>query len=191
MLTFDSLPVLFWSQFISCITVIGASQASSYAGFTACRVLQGFFNTAPQVIGLSVVHDMFFFHERTIRINLWAFSFVFGPFLAPLLSAFAVETISWQACYGILAGMYGLSALILVLFGDETLYDRKNPQPHLSNRTGGANRFLLLIGYSGAKAQGRPTIWSVSKHILELQVKPQILLTSKISFHFSFVPAAL
>ncbi|KAL9095797.1 MAG: hypothetical protein Q9165_001794 [Trypethelium subeluteriae] len=175
---FGRLPVLFWSQFLSCVMVIGASQASGYAGFTACRTLQGFFNTAPQVIGLSVVHDMFFFHERTIRINLWAFSFVFGPFLAPMLSAFAIEGISWRACYGILAGLYGFSALVLVFFGDETLYDRKNPQPQHSNTVGGANRFLLLVGYHGAKAQGRPTIWSVSKHIAELQFKPQILLTT-------------
>ena len=134
---------------------------------------------------------MFFFHERTIRINLWAFSFVFGPFIAPLLSAFAIETIGWRACYGILAGLYGLSALVLVFFGDETLYDRKNPQSHLSNTTGGANRFLLLVGYCGAKVQGRPSLWSVSKHIIQLQFKPQILLTSKAQISMPLVKPEL
>jgi hypothetical protein len=34
----------------------------SYASFTAFRTLQGFTATSPQVIGLSVIHDMFFFH---------------------------------------------------------------------------------------------------------------------------------
>lgn len=29
-----------------------------HTGFTAFRALQGFVNSAPQVIGLSIVHDM-------------------------------------------------------------------------------------------------------------------------------------
>jgi hypothetical protein len=42
--------------------VLIATFMPTYAGFTAFRTLQGFFATAPQVIGLSVVHDLFFFH---------------------------------------------------------------------------------------------------------------------------------
>ena len=55
---FGRLPVLFWSQFLSAIWVMGAAVAPNYAGFTAFRALQGFFNTAPQVVGLTVIHDM-------------------------------------------------------------------------------------------------------------------------------------
>jgi MFS family permease len=58
----NRLPVLFWTQVLATIAVIGATFAPTYAGFTACRTLQGFVGTAPQVIGLSIVHDMFFFH---------------------------------------------------------------------------------------------------------------------------------
>lgn len=38
---YGRLPVLFWSQFFTLITSIGATYAKSYAGFTACRTLQG------------------------------------------------------------------------------------------------------------------------------------------------------
>jgi hypothetical protein len=42
----------------------------SYASFTACWTLQGFFNTSPQVISLSIIGDIFFFHERTKYITV-------------------------------------------------------------------------------------------------------------------------
>jgi hypothetical protein len=45
--------------------VIIATFSPSYACFTAFRTLQGFVATSPQVIGLSVVHDLFFFHGKT------------------------------------------------------------------------------------------------------------------------------
>jgi MFS family permease len=55
---YGRLPVLFWSQFLSAIVVMAAAVSPNYASFTAFRTLQGFVNTAPQVIGLSMVHDL-------------------------------------------------------------------------------------------------------------------------------------
>ena len=52
------LPVLFFSQLLCALFVMGASLSTGYASFTAFRALQGFFNTAPQVVGLSFIHDM-------------------------------------------------------------------------------------------------------------------------------------
>lgn len=163
--------------------MIGASQASGYASFTACRTLQGFFNTSPQVIGLSIVGDMFFFNERTIRINIWAFSFILGPFLGPFISAFLIEKMSWRADYGVLAAFYGFSLLLVVLLGDETLYDRGNPQP---NPSGVGGRIAKLTGIAGARATGRPSLVSVSKKILWTAVRPEVLTVSK--YHSASMP---
>jgi predicted MFS family arabinose efflux permease len=55
---FGRLPVLFWSQLLSAIVVMAAAVSPNYAYFTAFRTIQGFVNTAPQVIGLSIVHDL-------------------------------------------------------------------------------------------------------------------------------------
>ena len=55
---FGRLPVLFYSQIFCAIWVMAAALAPGYASFTAFRALQGFFNTAPQVVGLSFIHDM-------------------------------------------------------------------------------------------------------------------------------------
>jgi pantothenate kinase-related protein Tda10 len=45
--------------------------------------------------------------------------------------------------------------------------------------TSGASKIPLLIGISGARAKGQTTLASVSKHLLQLLVKPQLLLPSK------------
>lgn len=50
--------MLFYSQILCAIWVMGAALAPNYASFAAFRTLQGFFNTAPQVVGLSFIHDM-------------------------------------------------------------------------------------------------------------------------------------
>lgn len=55
---YGRLPVLFWSQFLSAMMVMAAALSPNYACFTAFRALQGFVNSAPQVIGLSIIHDM-------------------------------------------------------------------------------------------------------------------------------------
>jgi hypothetical protein len=55
---FGRLPVLFWSQLLSAIVVTAAAVSPNYASFTAFRTLQGFVNTPPQVIGLSIVNDL-------------------------------------------------------------------------------------------------------------------------------------
>ncbi|KIX09192.1 uncharacterized protein Z518_00271 [Rhinocladiella mackenziei CBS 650.93] len=55
---------------------------------------QGLFASPPQIIGLSMIHDMFFFHERTRKIGIWGFCFVTGPFLGPVVSSLLNKRIS-------------------------------------------------------------------------------------------------
>ena len=60
---FGRLPVLFWSQFLAALMVMAAALSPNYASFTAFRALQGFVNTAPQVVGLTIIHDMLVKHS--------------------------------------------------------------------------------------------------------------------------------
>lgn len=83
--------MLFWSQFLTLICTIASNLARTYGGFTTARTLQGFFGAAPQIIGLSMIHDLFFWHERARKINIWAFFFLVGPYMLPLISSLVVE----------------------------------------------------------------------------------------------------
>jgi MFS family permease len=174
------LPILFWSQVLTCVVVIGASQASTYAGFTACRTLQGFFNTAPQVIGLTIIHDMFFFHERTRKINFWAFSFLVGPYLGPFIAGFLIQKINWRQDFGVLAAFHGFAIILIVLFGDETLYDRKRPENNFKS-TEIMGKIKLLTGIAGVRIKGRPTVRTVFKDLIAISLLPYLILPCKLT----------
>jgi MFS family permease len=119
----------------------------------------------------------FFFHERVRYTNLWVFCLLGGPFLGPFIAAWLIQAVSWRADYGILAALHGLSTILVIVFGDETLYDRANPQ---KRETGLVARMKLLVGITGHKAQGRPSPWKVTKDLLIIQIKPQIFFITVI-----------
>jgi hypothetical protein len=64
-----------------------------------------------------------------------------------------------------------------VILGEETLYDRKNPQPRERRVMG---KFKRLTGIAGAKVKGRPNMLTVFKDIITIQIKPQIFFLTVI-----------
>jgi MFS family permease len=58
------LPVVFWSMLLGFCMTIFAVEAPGWISYIVARCLQGLFITAPQVVGLSMIHDMFFFHGK-------------------------------------------------------------------------------------------------------------------------------
>ncbi|KAL2158832.1 hypothetical protein VTH06DRAFT_4024 [Thermothelomyces fergusii] len=121
---YGRLPVLFYSQLFSLAATVGAALAPSYGAFTAFRALQGLAGAPPQVLGLCVVHDLFFAADRARKVNLWAASFLVGPYLGPLFSALLVLRLGWRDDFAVLAGLYALSLLVVAALGDETLFVR-------------------------------------------------------------------
>lgn len=120
--------------------------------------------------------------ERARKVNIWAFTFILGPFLGPFVSSFLLSKISWQFDMGVLAMFYGVSSILVVLLGEETLYDRqKSIKP-----TAGASKISILIGLAGYKAKDQTSLWSVTRHLAQLLIKPQLLMPSKsLSLSFS------
>jgi MFS family permease len=123
-----------------------------------------------------MIHDIFFFHERARKINIWAFSFLIGPYLGPFISAFLAEKLGWRDNFGVLCGFYGFSVLMILAFGDETLYDREK-QGDKVNRTGVVERIFRLTGIAGVRdSTGRPSLWEVTKDLFGLLARPYLLL---------------
>ena len=76
---------------------------------------------------------------------------------------------------GVLAIWYGVSAILVAVCGEETLYDRqKGNKP-----TAGASRISLLIGSAGWKSKGQSSLLTVSKHLVSVGIKPQLILPCK------------
>ena len=57
---FGRLPVLWWSTFLGLLMTLFATLAPNTISFIVARCLQGFFTTAPQCIGVSFIHDMYY-----------------------------------------------------------------------------------------------------------------------------------
>lgn len=77
------------------------------------------------------VKDMFFFHEHARKINIWSGFIIISPYLGPLLGAFITNTQIWQWAFGVYSIETGLCLIAIILFVDETYYDRKTVQPEL------------------------------------------------------------
>jgi MFS family permease len=124
---------------------------------------------------------MFFFQERTRKINLWAFIYLVGPYPGPFIAGFLIQNINWRQDFGVLVAFYSFSTLMIICFGDETLYDRK-----ISERTakpeGVLGSIKLLIGVAGLGAGGRPTISTVIKDLIATSYLPYLIVPCEYAF---------
>lgn len=81
--------------------------------------------------GLMFIKDMFFLHEHARKINTWSGFIILSPYMGPLFGSFIVNTQIWQWAFGVYAIETGLCLIAIILFVDETYYDRKTVQPEL------------------------------------------------------------
>ncbi|KAJ5287124.1 hypothetical protein N7478_002810 [Penicillium angulare] len=128
---FGRYPILFWWTLLALATAIWCAAAQSFESFMAARILNGFFSTVAQSGGLMFIKDMFFLHEHARKINIWSGFIVLSPYMGPLLGAFIVNTQIWQWAFGIYTIETGLCLIAIILFVEETYYDRHTIQPEL------------------------------------------------------------
>lgn len=128
---------MFYFIVIATATAAWCAAATNFESFMAARILNGFFSTVAQSCGLMFIQDMFFFHERARKINIWASFFVMSPYMGPLLAAFMMTTQSWPIPFWVYTAETGLCLILISLFLRETYYDRRIPaaeQPSVGNR---------------------------------------------------------
>ncbi|KAL2863368.1 major facilitator superfamily domain-containing protein [Aspergillus lucknowensis] len=146
---FGRYPVLFYFMVLAVATAVWCAAAQSFESFMAARILNGFFSTVAQGGGLMFIKDMFFFHEQARKINIWSAFIILSPYMGPLLAAFIINTQIWQWAFGVYAIETGLCLVAIVLFVEETYYDRKNKQFELVPN---APRWKRMLGIQQRQA---------------------------------------
>ncbi|KAH9810227.1 major facilitator superfamily domain-containing protein [Melampsora americana] len=118
---YGRLPILFWSQLIGLGFLIGCATSRDLNTFAAMRCINAFFSSAPQVMGLYVINDMYPFHLQARKVNIWTSGFLCSPFVAPWLFGYLNAKISYRWGYWI--------ALVILIgfFVEETSYARNSP----------------------------------------------------------------
>jgi MFS family permease len=115
--------------------------------------------------------------EHARKIGIWIWAVIFSPYLGPFLSSLIAEYSDWRTSVWTLFGLFGLAVVLVVLFADETIYDRKHakeqpPRPEGFLR----DRFESLVGIRGWKATHRPSGWKEFGALWHIMTRPYFLL---------------
>ncbi|PYH90943.1 polyamine transporter [Aspergillus ellipticus CBS 707.79] len=121
---YGRLPVWLWPQVITTFMVLGATLSNDFATFTTFRSLQGLFGTIPQVVGLPIIHDMYEPKDWPQMINICGTTFLIGCFIGPALAGYIGAGSNWKVSFGMLTVFYGISSIMILLFGYETYFVR-------------------------------------------------------------------
>jgi hypothetical protein len=82
--------------------------------------------------------------------------------------------LDWRHTFGVLCGFYGFSVITIIIFGDETLYNRDGFQ--LPREHGIVGRIKRLIGLANLTPQAHPSVWEVTKDLFGLLSRPYLLI---------------
>lgn len=175
------IPVLFWSTLLGFFFTLGAVLAPNFPVHYAMRTLQCVTQSTGQTIGLAFIEDCFFFHEHARKIGIWYAIYICSPFMGPLFANFIEgETSNWHTIFWCVFAWAGFLLCLIVLFGDESYYNRSIPtgeQPHRGK--GHFNRLLRVTGVWQIQHHSNyfATILSSYIRLGEVFLKPVILLT--------------
>lgn len=117
-------PILILGTVMALASTIGAALAPNYSCYMAARFFQGLGVSPASNVGLAVINDTFFEHERGQKLGLWVLAIdqglLFGPLIGGFVNIAGDEWIQWLS-----AILFGVVLLAEVFFLPETLYPRR------------------------------------------------------------------
>ncbi|KAF4448535.1 hypothetical protein F53441_8064 [Fusarium austroafricanum] len=169
------LPVLFYFLVLATATAAWCAAATTFESFMAARILNGFFSTVSQGGGLMFIFDMFFFHERARKINIWAAFIILSPYMGPLLSAFMIATLSWPIPFWVYFVETTLALILTILFVEETYYDRRITAENQPPR---GSRVANLFGFAQYRSRHlRNSFGQACMRPFRVIIKPTVFLS--------------
>ncbi|CCX08386.1 major facilitator superfamily domain-containing protein [Pyronema domesticum] len=171
------LPVMFWSTLATVLLTMVCAVVPTWIGFVAVRILQGFFSTAAQVLGLTIIQEIYFFEEKVSKINIWGWSVLVGPYAGPFISSFMLRSLTWREAFWMFSGFVAVGLIAIIVMMEETAYDRETPTNNPDRPAGHWKRKMYsLIGITGSRMKGRKTLLQGSMEVWRVFIQPQFLL---------------
>ncbi|KAK3326741.1 major facilitator superfamily transporter [Apodospora peruviana] len=117
-------PIIILGTTTALAATVGAALAPNYSGYMAARFFQGLGVSPASNVGLAIINDVFFEHERGQKLGLWVLAIdqglLFGPLIGGFVSLAGYEWVQWLT-----AILLGLILGVEVFFLPETLYPRR------------------------------------------------------------------
>ncbi|KAH8816731.1 major facilitator superfamily domain-containing protein [Xylogone sp. PMI_703] len=108
----------------SVICNIWAAVSPSYASLLAARFVAAVAGGSSEPVGLSVLNDLFFLHERGAQSGIQALALSIGNSLAPIICGFLVESKGWRIYHWLITALCGFNFLLVIFLSPETAYNR-------------------------------------------------------------------
>ncbi|KAI4244775.1 MAG: hypothetical protein LQ352_006719 [Teloschistes flavicans] len=108
---------------IAFAATIGAAASKDYGGYMAARFFQGFGVSPAATVGMAVVMDLFFEHERGQKLGLWVLAIDTGLLAGPIIGGF-MDLVSAEWIQWLTAILFAVLLLLEFAFMPETLYPR-------------------------------------------------------------------
>ncbi|KAF2457508.1 major facilitator superfamily domain-containing protein [Lineolata rhizophorae] len=179
-------PVLFWTQVSGSLFTLGCAVTDDFDTFYGLRAMMGLTLTVCQVLGLSYIKDMFYFHEHARKIGIWAAMFLLSPYCGPLFGNFIIDgTGDWRPVFWLVFAVCIADLVLIVLFADECWYRRDIPMAEQPAR---GNRITRLVGIWRFQVRNnyfRPIGWSVARLFIVF-LKP-VMIPTMCYYCFSFM----
>ncbi|EME77961.1 uncharacterized protein MYCFIDRAFT_50625 [Pseudocercospora fijiensis CIRAD86] len=116
-------PIFIIGTTMAIAATIGAALADGYSGYMAARFFQGLGLSPASTVGLAIINDLFFEHERGQKVGLWVLAIDLGLLLGPLIGGFVdLAGSTWIQWVTLI--LLGVILVAEVLFLPETLYPR-------------------------------------------------------------------
>ncbi|KAL1842345.1 hypothetical protein VTJ49DRAFT_5513 [Mycothermus thermophilus] len=116
-------PIVILGTTIALAATIGAALAPTLNGYMAARFFQGFGVSPAANVGLAIINDVFFEHERGQKLGLWVLAIDQGLLVGPLIGGF-INMVSHQWIQWLSAILFGVILVAEIFFLPETLYPR-------------------------------------------------------------------
>ncbi|KAK7976819.1 protein phosphatase [Apiospora arundinis] len=116
-------PILILGTAMALASTIGSALASNYPSYMAARFFQGIGVSPAANVGLAVINDLFFEHERGRKVGLWVLAIDLGLLCGPLIGGF-IDLAGYAWIQWLSAIIFGIILVAELAFLPETLYPR-------------------------------------------------------------------
>ncbi|KAG8972810.1 hypothetical protein FRC05_009532 [Tulasnella sp. 425] len=169
--------------FVAFISTIGSAVTKTYSGYMAARFFQGWGVGPASSVGLQMIQDIYFEHERGQKVGIWTLAIDTGLLFGPLIGGFAAlvstEFVAWLT-----AIFFGALLLSMVFFLPETAFPRhevieSGPPTTQDSDTSKISivrspPFINLFPIQGLR---HPKPWDTAVHFIRMFAFPNVVIS--------------
>ncbi|KAF1924216.1 MFS general substrate transporter [Didymella exigua CBS 183.55] len=120
-------PFFIISAIILLATNVWGYFSTSFVSLAVMRVIQGIASAPLETLVTSTVSDMYYVHQRGVRISIWGCMLASGVLLGQTIAGAIIQNISFEATFGISALIFIPIVLAMYFFVVETTYYGTRP----------------------------------------------------------------